>query len=80
MMGCPGDGGWMMGAPMILWSLLLVGLVVAGVWLLWRAISGRSERPSVRSGSTARAILEERFARGEIDQDEFEQRRRALEE
>jgi putative membrane protein len=79
MMDCPGGGGWMMGAAMIVSALLFLALVAAGLWLLVRAISGRSPRPSNARGSSARTILEERFARGEIDRDEFEERRRTLE-
>lgn len=70
-------GGWMMGIPMLVSALLFVVLVVAGIWLLVRVIDGSFGRST--SGSSARAILEERFARGEIDRDEFEERRRALE-
>lgn len=79
MMNCPGGGGWMMAIPMLVSALLFVALVVAGLWLLVRAISGRSALPSGPRGSSARTILEERFARGEIDRDEFEERRRILE-
>lgn len=79
MMNCPGGGGWMIGIPMLVSALLLVVLVVAGLWLLGRAISGRSPRPSDPRDSSARTILEERFARGEIDRDEFEERLRTLE-
>jgi putative membrane protein len=77
MMDCFG-GGWMMGIPMLVSALLFVVLVVAGIWLLVRAINGGSFGASTTSGSSAQTILEERFARGEIDRDEFEERRRTL--
>ncbi|MGI8708934.1 MAG: SHOCT domain-containing protein [Actinomycetota bacterium] len=60
-----------------MWMILFwIGFVFLIIWGV-RQISGRS-----RSGSDRRAIeiLEERFARDEIDRDEFEERRRALEE
>jgi putative membrane protein len=48
------------------------GLIALIVWTV-RTTSDRT-----RPQSRALGILEERYARGEIDQDEFEQRRRTL--
>lgn len=62
--------GWM-GIWMILFWGGVVALIVWGV---------RASRTPSRGRSSASAILEERFARGEIDQSEFEARSRALEE
>ena len=58
--------------------LLFMIFVIAGI--IWLALS----RSQLRSGddassSTARRILEERLARGEIDAEEFRTRRAALE-
>lgn len=62
---------------MLLWSLLFLVLIVGGIWLAVRAFRGNNA--SSQGGvAPARQILEERFARGEIDRDEFEERRRAL--
>lgn len=79
MMGCPGSGGLMMGIPMILSSLVFVALIIGGLWLLGRAITGRSSRTPQAPHSSALTILEERFARGEIDAGEFRERRETLE-
>lgn len=68
MMGC--------GAAALLW-LLFVGLLVVGIVVLVRTLTDRGTG-SGRSASSALEILEERFARGEIDLEEFEERRRAL--
>ena len=68
MMGC--------GAAAVVW-LLFAALLVVGIVVLVRALTERGVG-SGRSGSSALEILEERFARGEIDRDEFEERRRAL--
>jgi putative membrane protein len=75
-MSCCGGGMWMMW----LWPILLVALLVVGVIVVRRLwMSSRPERRSSRaSGRPALDVLEERYARGEIDRDEFERRRRAL--
>ena len=66
--------------PMMGWAWLLVWLVflavlVVGIVFLVRSLPDRDDR----SASRAMAILEERFARGEIDREEFDERRTALE-
>lgn len=70
-----GYGGWA-GWLVMAVTMLLVwgGLIVLAVWAV-RSF-GRpagSDRREERS-TDAMAILEERFARGEIDQEEFERR------
>jgi putative membrane protein len=59
-----------------LFGLVMVAILVAGAILITRMLVNR---PS--SGSVSRepmAILEDRFARGEIDEKEFKARREAL--
>lgn len=70
--------GWWMGGWGWLWIILLsLALIALVVWVLTR--SGRSDSsPAGRTEVDALRILEERFARGEIDKDEFENRRAAL--
>ncbi len=76
-MGSMGWGwGWgMLGAVhMILWWVLIVlGIVVLGKWLF--ASKGNGERAG---GARALDILKERYAKGEIGKDEFEQKKRDL--
>jgi len=67
--------GPMMGWAWLLFWLLLLAVLVVGVVYVVRSLSDHAGRPA----SSALQILEERFARGEIDGDEFEERRRALE-
>ncbi len=67
-----GAGGWWMFFSMLLfWG----GLIALIVW----AVRAGSDRPHRSGRNRALEILEERYARGEIDHDEFEQRRRVLE-
>jgi putative membrane protein len=72
-------GGWygMFFGPlmMILFVALIVGVVVLVVRWLGAPGAGRAQG---RAEKTPLDILEERFARGEIDKDEFEQRRQVL--
>lgn len=67
------DGGWG-----VLWMIGSWAFVVAIVVLVVRAFTSRSERPQQPKG--ARAILDERLARGEISEDEYRERSRVLEE
>jgi putative membrane protein len=56
------------------------GLVALAVFLVRGGLATRpSHGEQTRNGPDAQEILAERFARGEISEDEFEQRRRVLE-
>lgn len=71
------NGGWW-GFGMMLSSLLFLALIVVGIVFVVRPSSegsGTARRPERNS---ALDILDERFARGEIDQQEYEERRRIL--
>lgn len=71
---------WMSAWPMAMFGFLFIIALVALV--VWAArTSGPAARPmapSVAPRSSALDILEERYARGEIDHDDFQQRRAAL--
>lgn len=70
-----GDGwGWIWG------GLMMVVIWVALVWLVVSLVRGSAARPSNedRGRPTAEQILAERFARGEISEEEFQERRRVL--
>ena len=72
--------GWTM---MIVWSLVWVGFLGLIAWIAvqWARGTSRQEPPSGAPGKTAaRDLLDERFARGEIDLDEYQRRRQALEQ
>jgi len=60
--------------PMLLiWGLLILGIIAIVRWL-----SRTSPPVRNREGNTPVDILRERFARGEIDEEEFEERTRIL--
>ena len=68
------DGGWG-----ILWMILSWALIVAIVVFIVRAFSSGSPQRPDRTDDP-RAIQDERFARGEISEDEYRERTRVLEE
>jgi putative membrane protein len=69
-----GSGGWVAMSVMMLlfWGLIIVGVIAAT----------RSWRPGPHDGhggqSTAMRLLDERFARGEIDEEDYRKRRDLL--
>lgn len=71
--GTMGWAGWAGGIGMLVLMLLTLAAVVSLVVVLAR----RGPQPPTPA-DTARRILDERFARGEIDQEEYERRRDAL--
>ena len=70
-----GWGGMFFGFFMM---LLVIAAIAAAVVLVARFLGGAGPGGAAPSGKTPLDILEERFARGEIDTQEFEERRRAL--
>ena len=71
------DGGWLgMGFGMIgmllFWILIVLGIVVLVKWL------AGTQSAAPPPAKTALDIVKERYARGEIDKEEFEQKKRDL--
>ncbi|MCA1674496.1 MAG: SHOCT domain-containing protein [Actinobacteria bacterium] len=75
--------GWLGALVGLLILLLIIAVLAAGFIYLVRALrqphAGGGDAPDPPGRSRpAREILDERYARGEIDQDDYEQRRRLL--
>ena len=74
--------GWLM---MSLGTILWIAILVVLVWALIRWLNTRTSTPApppssgVQSGPTALEILQQRYARGEIDTATYEQMRERLE-
>ncbi len=68
--------GWFGGIfMMIFWVLVLVGLIFLIKWLIQATSRSRSD---ACSSNRALDILKERFARGEIDAAEFEEKKKVI--
>ena len=83
MMGAWGGGhmnGWMWdgsGTPwtwIVMWVVML-GILLGGAYVMYRAL-----RPSTRSSDIALEELRTAYARGELSDDEFEKRRKRLQQ
>lgn len=74
------DGGWlgMFLGPFMMIIFIAVAVVVVVLLIRWLGGPGHERHgpPPLRKASLD--ILKERFARGEIDKEEFEERRRVL--
>lgn len=70
--GCFGGIGWGMGFGglfmLLFWGAIIVGAIALVRWMLDQSKGGKS----------ALQILQERYARGEIDKAEFDERKRNL--
>ncbi len=75
-------GGWygMFMGPLMMIIFVAVVVVLVVLAVRWLAGSGHGSGAHAQAahGKTPVDILKERFARGEIDKDEFEERRRML--
>ncbi len=74
------DGGWwgMFFGPLMMIVFIAAIVVVVVLMVRWLGGTGRGTAPHPPPGRTPLDILKERFAQGEIDKEELEERRRAL--
>lgn len=80
MMGDDGFFGWGAGHAagglfmILFWVVVIVGAIAVAKWLVVDA-GARRERPAAK---TPLQVLEERYARGELDREEFLAKKRDL--
>lgn len=71
-------GGWGMGFGIVFmllfWGLVILGIIALARWLMTQSSSSRNSR-----GKSPLEIVQERYARGEINREEYEQKKRDLE-
>lgn len=74
------DGGWhgWFFGPIMMIVFIAVAVVVVVLLVRWLGAPGHGGIPHGPLGKTPLDILKESFARGEIDKEEFEERRRVL--
>ena len=78
MWGDAGFGwGWGMGFGMI-GMVLFWGLIILGIVVLVKRLGGSSGSSGRPASKSALDILNERYARGEIEKPEFEEKKRSL--
>ncbi|WP_454850079.1 SHOCT domain-containing protein [Promicromonospora soli] len=70
-------GGWGY-ALMALNMVVFWGLLIGGIVLLERYLGGRHRQPPPPATADPKQLLAERFARGEIDEDEYRKRLQVL--
>lgn len=63
---------------MIIWLVILI--VIVGAVIRWLQGGSIGPLPSLTGRKRALEILEERFAKGEIEKDEFQEKKRLLSE
>ena len=76
-----GGWGWGWMTLMLLMMLLFWGAIIATiVWLIRGTALGRSASEKPASSETPTAILDRRFAEGDIDEEDYRARMRALDD
>jgi putative membrane protein len=78
----PGMMGWghSMGWPMLIFMFLFWGAMLAGIVALIRLVFSKSGYGGTQPVESALDILKKRYAKGEIDKEEFEEKKRMIEE
>lgn len=73
-----GYGGWLMGIiNIIFWIAVIVGVVYL---IKFISSSSKQSTQETKRGDSALDILRERYAKGEINREEFEEKKKVLKE
>ena len=70
--------GMGMGMGMGWWWIIGLIIVIAIVWMVVKGMNQANSPNRQSDGKSALDILKERYARGEIDKQEFEERKKGL--
>lgn len=70
--------GMGMGMGMGWWWIIGLIIVIAIVWMVAKTMSQTKDPNNLPGSKSALEILKERYARGEIDKHEFEERKKGL--
>ena len=72
--------GWGMGGFGIVFMILVWALLILGLAVLIKLVAGggSADKGGSKAEDSALEILKKRYARGEIDRKEFEEKKRAL--
>ena len=70
--------GWYGAGRMLIWPLIIVLIIAGVVWFARSSGSRRNSLPPFEPRSPALDVLEDRYARGEIDRDEYLQKKRDI--
>ena len=73
-----GWGGWGIGGFLLMIVMMGIFWGAIVVTIVWGIRQFRPRQPTDGASMSAMRVLEERFARGEIDADEFQRRRDIL--
>ncbi len=68
-----GNQGFMGGFMWIFWIAIIVGIFFLVKWIVMQSRPGGQQQ-----GESSLEILKKRYARGEIDKEEFEQKKKDL--
>lgn len=73
-----GVGGGMLPFGGVFWLVLLVLGIAAVVWIVRSRMHLGQDAPRIGRGSPGLEILEERYARGEVNRDKYLQKKRDM--
>jgi putative membrane protein len=77
MMGQDGYGGFYGPIHMVIWAVVLIAIIAGVVWLV-RSLALPGSHHLVPKRSSGLDLLDERYARGELNRDEYIQKKKDI--